>query len=1630
LDADGVGGAYTTLALVMSASTNGDTVLIGGSDVDTYDQVFPANITIGSIVFRGLSANPDSFPILRIRNWTGWDQNVNGTARFERVVLENCATFSLTNNYRQMFLEKVILRNYTASPFILSGDHANYLSITNSIFLNNKRPLFVSANPLNVLGPYGTVTNSTFHGNDTIAIYPLTNVQLAANKIIQMQNCIFSQNRLLNASATIKKAWSYSLIPLSETLADWGAGTIQSNNPAYSDSSGTLSKASDFQIDAFSIARDAGLSTGAPAQDISGNPRPNQTPVDLGAYEYAQGPTTTEWVWDTSVTAGLQEGNGTWGTNSYWTQNGTILAPWLGAGYRARFVGDGFPHTVLVNGTQAVDHIRFNQSGYRISGGSLQLGALATLSITSGQSDSITSTILGDYTKEGNGELYVNPVFSGSLITVKEGTLTIGGPDNGDAFNTNISVADGASLQLSAWNRMANTLKLTLNGPGAVFNMNDKGDALGTLSGSGQVINNHQGLNLDMANGLSSTFSGTISGTGDLNLRGENSRVQAGTLVLTGANTYSGTTTFHDLSNTDSNKVVLQLAGGSNRLPISTQLGFGNSTHTGLMGKLILGDVNGPVTQTIAGISDVPGSGTFSIVGANASPSTLMITNNTSMEFSGALGGSGINENNLNLTKSGIGKLTFSGGNGITLNGAIKVSSDTLTLVDVNNLATGASTTSFQIDSAAVLELQAKTSLIRLGSTALKGSIITGKGTLLKTGANALCLGEQGAINFNVYLNMTDGLIDVQQGVLRNGSWNGGKWTLNKAGLNIASGAIFDLWNGDPVFVDELTGSGIIEQTQSPTATAQTMTIGINNGSGIFSGQILNHVGPIAIEKHGTGTQTFTGENTFTGGYTHVGGNMILGHNKALGSGEATLSDSGRIYLGNGIAMGNTLTVGACSPGMGFGALTTGTGNVASWAGPITINANCLDGGHFASEGTGQLNILGPIHSDSIAIPHQRAGTVVYGGGGSANRFNLTEGTARLGAINGLPFGLAWSQNHAILSSTLDLNGFNQVFSSIYSPVNSGTAVISNSQTNRSTLTLIGNEGSSDTTYAGNISGNIQLIKQGTYRQTLSGANTYSGPTIIATGELNVNGSLGAASEATVQAGASLTGSGAIAGTVTIENGGTLSPGSNSADTITIGSLILSPTSILRMELGSLQDFLIVDQGMSLNGKLKITSGPGLAEKTYLLATWSGLLTNDTLQIDSMPPGFNGTLIISGDSLFLSTLAVPLISNNSGGDTATVSVIENQVNITTMKASHAGGDSVFFHMANGFDASQFSLDSLSGRLVFLSPPDFENPTDGNADNIYELLVRATDRTYSDSQWIQVTVTDLDESPILIGLENRIFMRDTLGGELWNSIIPLDSLISVRGGSFIRMFIPVQDSLKQKLNIVRLSGPELATFTVLDSGVVWEWVAQSDSLQSFKFGVLNQIQDSTIIEIMINATVNHPPQIASAKLQAIRLPSVRFFDLLPKSTRIDQPDELRITATFKEPDGDAYTAQVSSPYPWFFDGQSLRVLIHQPALSDTLVSIILRDHFGAVDTVELKWSYNSNTLKRSTQLLDRIGPSIGEFSIPQEGFVQIWDVRLNGQKSLLLEQRFELGKHRVNLPYSNGLWIATLNRFEQ
>ncbi len=86
------------------------------------------------------------------------------------------------------------------------------------------------------------------------------------------------------------------------------------------------------------------------------------------------------------------------------------------------------------------------------------------------------------------------------------------------------------------------------------------------------------------------------------------------------------------------------------------------------------------------------------------------------------------------------------------------------------------------------------------------------------------------------------------------------------------------------------------------------------------------------------------------------------------------------------------------------------------------------------------------------------------------------------------------------------------------------------------------------------------------------------------------------------------------------------------------------------------------------------------------------------------------------------------------------SVEEGQISVITVQATDAS--TITYDIAGGSDSSKFSIDSSTGKLTFNSAPDFDNPADADADNVYVVIVKATDSASNEArQTISITVVD-------------------------------------------------------------------------------------------------------------------------------------------------------------------------------------------------------------------------------------------------------------------------------------------------
>ena len=212
---------------------------------------------------------------------------------------------------------------------------------------------------------------------------------------------------------------------------------------------------------------------------------------------------------------------------------------------------------------------------------------------------------------------------------------------------------------------------LSLTASGATLNVNGVTQTTGSISGVAGTSIALSGGSLTAGNDNGSAqFDGVISGAGNL------AKTGTGTWTLGGANTYSAVTRVQN--------GTLELSGGADRLPTTTAVTLGSSTTSGTL------KLNGN-NQTIAGLSAITSpSGANSRV-INGSPTAATLTANITSgtnNYSGKLGGSTPDENNLGFFKQGAGTLVL--GQSSTYTGSTVISGGTVQLGGARALPTSA----------------------------------------------------------------------------------------------------------------------------------------------------------------------------------------------------------------------------------------------------------------------------------------------------------------------------------------------------------------------------------------------------------------------------------------------------------------------------------------------------------------------------------------------------------------------------------------------------------------------------------------------------------------------------------------------------------------------------------------------------------------------------------------------------------------------------------------------------------------------------------------------------------------------------------------------------------------------------
>ncbi|WP_157464725.1 BspA family leucine-rich repeat surface protein [Balneola vulgaris] len=196
------------------------------------------------------------------------------------------------------------------------------------------------------------------------------------------------------------------------------------------------------------------------------------------------------------------------------------------------------------------------------------------------------------------------------------------------------------------------------------------------------------------------------------------------------------------------------------------------------------------------------------------------------------------------------------------------------------------------------------------------------------------------------------------------------------------------------------------------------------------------------------------------------------------------------------------------------------------------------------------------------------------------------------------------------------------------------------------------------------------------------------------------------------------------------------------ADSFSVATQIINPKNLALNKDGSkmfvsTSDSIIVEYSLSTPYSLSSSVYKASHEKTN-----SSFLLHEAI-------AFNG----NGTKMFLLDLGTFSVIEYNMGTPEKVSFAENESGtVIDVQATNGDGGAtdigITYSIIGGLDATAFTINSVSGELSFNAIPDFENPSDSDSDNVYEVTVQADDGEVSNnttSITLTVTVTDVEEN---------------------------------------------------------------------------------------------------------------------------------------------------------------------------------------------------------------------------------------------------------------------------------------------
>ncbi len=533
------------------------------------------------------------------------------------------------------------------------------------------------------------------------------------------------------------------------------------------------------------------------------------------------------------------------------------------------------------------------------------------------------------------------------------------------------------------------------------------------------------------------------------------------------------------------------------------------------------------------------------------------------------------------------------------------------------------------------------------------GSTTISEGTLIATNVEALGTGN---VTDNATLEMNTGG-DFDNAISGSGQVvKSGDETLTLSGANSYTG-------GTTISGGTLVASNV--EALGTGDITDNATLELNAG-----GDFANNIGGTGrVEKSGDDALTLSGSNTYTGGTLISGGTLVANDVNALGTGDIT--DNATLALNAVGDFDNAISGSGKVEKSGDDALTLSGSN--TYTGGTLISSGTLVASNVEALGTGDV-------TDNATLELNTSGTFDNAISGSGQVVKSGDKTLTLSGSNTYTGGTLISDGTLVASNVEAL----------------GTGDV----TDNATLAL--NTGGD---FINNIGGTGRVEKSGDQTLTLSGANSYTGGTLISSGTLvasNVNalGSGDVTDNAVLELNTGGTFDNAISGSGQVEKSGDGTLTLSGSNTYTGGTLIsdgtLVASNVEALGSGDIDNYASLQ--LNASGQFVTANLTTHDNATTAIGAGSALRANTLTQEAN------------------STLAVHLIDSNSGaivtadhanlGGTLDITGIGNVAKSWTRDAyaytlidtdSAINSDFAQFTVA-GMDAKQVDFLTVDGRV--------------------------------------------------------------------------------------------------------------------------------------------------------------------------------------------------------------------------------------------------------------------------------------------------------------------------------------------